>query len=145
MVAVAQRLNRLPALSPYGLIQESLWPNEWWILLSCMMLNCTSRKQVEQVLPAFIQTWPEPTTFLAAETSEVERLVKPLGFASRRTKNIFRMTSTYVEGKWSHASELPGIGKYGARAWEIFCVGTLGDDDPNDHALTRYWEWARKR
>lgn len=48
-------MNKLPPRSLFGLLQEDLVPNEWMILISCMMLNCTSRKQVEKVFPTFIK------------------------------------------------------------------------------------------
>jgi methyl-CpG-binding domain protein 4 len=131
----------IPKHSPFGLLQESLWPNEWLILVSCMLLNCTSRKQVEQVLPTFISRYPTPGVFLKSDVHDVEVLCKPLGFARRRTQNLFKMTQKYVEGSWQHARELPGIGDYAARAWEIFCQNKLGDEPPKDHALVRYWNW----
>lgn len=134
--------NKVPSVSPFGLIQEQLWPNEWLILVVSMLLNCTSRKQVEKILPEFIRRWREPRVFLTASIDEVAELCRPLGFANRRTANIFSMTRTYVDGSWVHASELPGIGQYGARSWEIFCRGTIGDEQPKDHALVKYWEWV---
>ncbi len=133
----------MPPRSPYGLLQEDLWPNEWLILISCMMLNCTSRKQVESILPEFIRRWPTPGDFLKANDADVAELCKPMGFSNRRTFNMKKMTERYLSSDWKHASELPGIGKYGARAWEIFCEGKLGDEPPGDHALVKYWEWRR--
>lgn len=53
-----------------------------------------------------------------------------------------KMTEHYLTSSWSDARELPGIGEYGARAWEIFCEGKLGTEAPKDHALTQYWVWA---
>lgn len=130
-----------PPASPYQLLQESLWPDEWLILVSCMMLNCTSRKQVEKVLPEFIRRWPTPGEFMTAQDEDVATLCRPLGFANRRTSNLKKMTEKYLATDWTHAQQLPGIGAYGARAWEIFCAGRLGDEPPDDHALTRYWNW----
>lgn len=134
----------IPARSPLGLIQESLFPNEWLILVSCMMLNCTSRKQVERVFPEFIKRWPTPGVFMGADLVEVAELCKPLGFANRRTQNIKKMTERYVAAPWTHARELPGIGEYAARAWEIFCNNELGTETPNDGALSRYHAWRVK-
>lgn len=106
-----------------------------------MMLNCTSRKQVEKVLPAFIQRWPEPQAFVVADPVEVAALCKPLGFANRRTTNMFKMTDRFLSAPWNDPRELPGIGEYAARSYEIFCMDKVGDVDPKDHALTRYWNW----
>ena len=137
------RREWIPPVSPYGLLQESLWPDEWMILVSCMMLNCTSRKQVEKVLPRFMKNWPTTALFLKANKEDVVALCRSLGFANRRTENLFKMTEAYVANNWTHARELPGIGKYAARAWEIFCRGELGIEPPADHALVRYWEYVK--
>lgn len=108
------------------------------------MLNCTTRKQVEKVLSEFVKRWPTPQAFIAADKPEVAVLIMPLGFARRRTINLFMMTEAYLAGPWQHARDLPGIGEYGARAWEIFCRGELGDEPPKDHALVLYFNWAKK-
>lgn len=136
-------MNGPPPRSPFGLIQEDLWPDEYAILVSCMMLNCTSRKQVEKVLPEFLRRWPTPVALLEADRTEVESLTRPLGFAVRRTDNLLKMSTHYLTQPWTHARELPGVGTYGARAWEVFCRGIIGDEPPKDHALTRYWEWRK--
>lgn len=135
----------IPPRSPYSLIQEDLWPDRWLILVSCMMLNCTQRKQVERVLPEFIRRWPTPQAFLAASPQDVVDLCKLLGFATRRTVNLIMMTEHYLNEPWSDVRELPGVGEYAARAYEIFCLSKLGDSPPKDHALVQYWEWAAQR
>jgi methyl-CpG-binding domain protein 4 len=134
----------IPYRSPYGLIQEDLWPDEWKCLVACMMLNCTTRKQIEKVLPEFFNRWQSADQFLSAIKEEVSELIKPLGFQNRRTERLFRMTSAYVKGDWSHVVELPGIGDYASRSWEIFFKNKLGDQPPNDGALVLYWNWRKK-
>ena len=137
---------RIPSRSPFGLLQEDLWPSEWLILVSCMLLNCTTRKQVEKVLPEFIQRWPTASAFIThARRAQVMALIGPLGFASRRTDNLMKMSHHYLCGPWEHARDLPGIGEYAARAWEIFCRDELGDEEPKDHALVDYWRWRKHR
>jgi methyl-CpG-binding domain protein 4 len=139
----------IPPRSPFGLLQEDIWPDHWLILVSCMLLNCTTRKQVEKVLPEFIRRWPTPQSLLAGERFdtlvELGNLIAPLGFARRRTVNIYNMTTRYLGAPWKHAQELPGIGEYAARAWEIFCRGELGTEPPKDHALAQYYLWAKQR
>lgn len=136
----------IPPRSPYSLIQEDLWvptaAGEWLILVSCIMLNCTTRKQVDKVLPKFVARWPRPYDFMGALEEDVGAVIRPLGFATRRTANLKKMTERFVAGPWSDPRELPGVGEYAARAWEIFCQGQLGDSPPKDHALVQYWHWA---
>ena len=137
----------IPPRSPYSLIQEDLWGEphyEWRILVSCMLLNQTTRRQAEKVMPEFFRRWPQPRLLAKADPVEIAELIGCLGFVRRRTLNLKKMTSGYLSGSWTHARELYGIGDYGAAAWEIFCKGTLPDDCPKDHALTLYWKWRKK-
>lgn len=134
----------IPKLSPFSLIQEHLFPNDWLILVSCLMLNCTKRAQVEKVLPTFVARWPTPQAFMSADDVDVATVCRSLGFANKRTATLKRMTRVFLCGNWEHARELPGIGEYGARTWEIFCRNELGDSSPVDHALSKYFVYRRQ-
>lgn len=133
----------IPPRSPFGLIQEDLWPDNWKILIACIMLNCTTRKSVEKILPSFFTKWPNPHQLLAADPQEISEMISPLGFKNRRTKNLLEMTRAFV-CSFREVRNLPGIGEYAARAWEIFCLNDLGESAPKDHALTKYWHWRKK-
>ena len=39
------------------------------------------------------------------------------------------------------SQELPGVGKYAADAYAIFCRGRWREVAPNDHALNAYHKW----
>ncbi len=132
-----------PLFSPYGLIQESLWPNEWLILVSCVLLNCTSRKQVERVIPTFISKYETPEKLLNENEQAIIDLVSPLGFKNRRTKTLYKLANDYLKTDWKDALELSGIGEYAARAWRIFIKNDLGDSVPNDGALKAYFLWRK--
>jgi len=107
------------------------------------MLNCTARRQVEKVLPDFFRRWNDPQTFLSAKKEEVSCLISSLGFKNRRTDRLFDMTRAYQEKKWKHAAELPGVGEYASRMWEIFFKGNIGEEPPRDGALVLYWKWRK--
>lgn len=110
------------------------------------MLNRTKRPQVDKVLPTFVQVWSTPESFINANNEDVQAVIKPLGFSAVRAKNLFKMTETYLREKDSaefSAENLPGIGEYGSRAWKIFCKSELGDVEPKDGSLARYWRWAK--
>jgi methyl-CpG-binding domain protein 4 len=132
-----------PPKSPHGLIQEDLWPDEWKILVSCLMLNQTTRKQVDSVVDSFFSLWPTPEKFIEADLSKVSQILRPLGFHNRRPKTIHRFTREYLVGGWKQPIELYGIGKYANDAWHIFCKGDWQSVDPNDHALNKYHGWMK--
>jgi len=131
----------IPPASPYSLIQEHVWPNRWLVIVTSMMLNCTRRKQVEKVLPDFVQLWPDPETFVKADDADVIDLIRPLGFANRRTVNLKSMSKRFITKDWFDARELPGVGAYAAAAYEIFCLGKVPAKAPDDHALKQYVFW----
>lgn len=128
----------VPPRSPHGLIQESLWPNEWRVLVACLMLNLTTRKQVDGVIDEFFRRWPDPQSLLGAQASDIEDLIKPLGMWKKRTQTLLRFSREYLAGGWKTAKDLHGCGKYADDCWRLFFVGDWQDVDPQDHALNDY-------
>lgn len=137
-------MRMIPPRSGFGLIQEDLFPDEWKVLVSCMMLNCTSRKQVEKVLPTFFNKWSTAKDLINADQDEIAETISPLGFKNRRTKNLLSMSKAYLDQDWQDPRDLPGIGEYAARAWEIFFDNKLGEEPPADGALVLYWNWRKQ-
>lgn len=135
----------LPPVSPYSLIQEGLWPDEWKCLVVCVMLNCTTRKQVEKILPEFFRRWPDAASTATADAVEMSKLISPLGFGNRRTTRLIDLAREYNKRQWTHVEELPGIGKYASRMWEMFFLGKLGDEAPEDGSLALYWWWLKNK
>ena len=139
-----EKRNIIPPVSPYGLIQETLWPNEWKILVACMLLNCTTRKSMEKVVKPLFEKYPDALSMTTANPNEVAELIGSLGFRNKRSKSLIEMSKAYVKKEWSHVCELPGIGEYASAAWEIFILGVLPPEPPKDHALTAYYMWRKK-
>ena len=132
-----------PPSSPHRLIQEILWPNEWKILVSCLLLNLTTRKQVDKVISKLFKEYPTAEKMSCAQEKDLYEIIKPLGMANKRTKTLIRFSKEYLGGEWSTASDLYGCGKYADDAWKIFCLGSWRDVEPNDHALNNYHDWLK--
>lgn len=156
-----QRARFAAPLSPHDLIQEHYRDDpefEWKVLVCCMMLNQTSRKQLDQVVERFFEKWSNPFDLLIAVPEDIEQAIKSLGFKSMRTKRLLKMSDQFMEAKKvaaleqgegarltsEQASALYGVGEYALRAFEIFCLGKLGDEPPQDHSLIKYWSWGRE-
>lgn len=120
----------IPPRSPYGLIQEDLWPDAWRILVACMLLNCTTRAAMEKVLPRLFAKYLDAHAMAAADHGELAQVIARLGFGNRRAGNLIKMSQYYLGSNWKHVKELPGIGDYAAAAWEIFVRGTLPPSCP---------------
>ena len=144
-----------PPLSPFGLLEEILWQDEWKLLVSCMMLNCTTRLQVDRVLWRLFLL--APTAAAAVELGDtyegleaLERIIAPLGLHRKRT-NAFVKLSRDVEaqrakygGRIKNVAACHGVGVYAADAHALFVDGVLAGP-PRDHALRWYHAWAHER
>lgn len=131
----------IPPRSPYCLIQEDLWPDKWKMLVACVLLNRTARKQVEKILPQLFAMCPTPKDMVLCDPQLLASVISPLGFKNRRAVTLINLSKNFLMSNWSHASELPGIGEYGASVWDIFVLNKMPDQAPNDHALTWYYNW----
>ena len=131
----------IPPKSPYDLLQERFWPNEWKILVVCLMLNQTSRKQVEPMIEAFFEKYPDPDAVLRASESKLFSILKPLGLANKRVLTLKKFSLGYLGGDWNTAKDLYGCGKYADDAYRIFIKGDWQEVEPNDHALNFYHEF----
>ena len=69
----------------FGLIQEKYWPDAWKILVCCLCLNLTTRKQMEPVVETLFQRWPTAESLAIAPDDELEEMIRPLGMQRKRT------------------------------------------------------------
>jgi methyl-CpG-binding domain protein 4 len=128
--------------SPYLLLQEIYHEHPWRMLVCCIMLNCTSRKQVDQIRDQFFAKYPTVDSAILADPVEMSEIIAVLGFKNRRVNTIKRFSSDWVTLEWTNPSELYGIGKYGQDSWEIFQKGNL-NVTPTDGVLAKYLTWAK--
>jgi len=106
-------------------------------MVGVIMLNCTGRKQVKQVLPKFLAKWPTYDSLLYATRSEIEEVIEPLGMKRVRAKRLYRMSEQIGDSDGNDATDLYGIGKYGSDSYRLFFKKEL-PEDVGDHELQRY-------
>lgn len=123
------------------LIQEIYFPNRWKMLACCIMLNLTGRRQLDGIVKAFFEKYPDPGELLNADEEELIDLIKPLGMYNKRAKTLKRFSKEFMEGDWDNAIELHGIGKYGSDSDRIFYLGEWQDIEPTDGALKSYMKF----
>jgi len=133
----------VPPRSPFDLLQERFWPDGWKILVTCLLLNQTSRKQVEPMIERFFQRYPSPEVLAHADQEELYHYIKALGLANKRVKTLKRFSQEFLEGNWTSAKDLYGCGKYADDTYRIFIVGDWRETSPNDHALSDYHGWLQ--
>lgn len=133
-----------PPLSPHGLIQEKYWPDEWKILVCCLLLNQTSRKQLDKMIDIFFKEYPDANSLMSANLNELKDLIRPLGMYNRRANTLTRFSREYLENNWTSPTDLYGCGKYADDTWRIFCKEEWNDVEPDDHALNDYHSWLKR-
>jgi methyl-CpG-binding domain protein 4 len=116
-----------PGRSPFGLLEEILWADEWKMLVACMMLNCTTRVQVDRVLWRLFATTPtaraavklgregrrtasrgaktsaddekDADGFSVAGASLLEAILAPLGLHRKRARAFVRLSEDYLRAR----------------------------------------------
>jgi methyl-CpG-binding domain protein 4 len=135
------KYNWSPPKSPVGMLQEDLWPDEWKILVACLLHNLTTRKQVDKVYHNLFQKYPTPEDMACADENEISKIIQSLGMQNRRSKSLKRFSQEYLKKDWENVIELYGCGKYADDCHKIFCTGQWKEVQPSDHALNKYHVW----
>jgi methyl-CpG-binding domain protein 4 len=123
----------------FGLIQERYWPDEWKMLVCCLCLNLTTRKQMEPVVAELFQRWPTARDMAAADPSEISALTVSLGMQHKRAQTLIRFSREFDAG-FKSVRDLHGVGKYAEDSHLIFALGQWQSVRPTDGALTKYWK-----
>ncbi|XP_004231530.2 methyl-CpG-binding domain protein 4-like protein isoform X1 [Solanum lycopersicum] len=131
----------VPPRSHFNLLQENHAHDPWRVLVICMLLNCTTGVQVRRVVDEFFTLCPNAVAATEVAVEDIEKLLRPLGLYTKRSLSIPRLSQEYLGKNWTHVTQLHGIGKYAADAYAIFCTGNWDQVHPNDHMLTKYWEF----
>jgi len=119
------------------MIQEYYFPDRWKMLICCLMLNLTSRRQVDPIIKGFFERWPSPDSASKADEVKMKEYLKPLGMYNRRSKTIIKMSKQFLEG-FLEAKQLHGCGKYADDSDRIFYRGLWKTTEPTDGALVSY-------
>jgi methyl-CpG-binding domain protein 4 len=128
------------------LLQERFRSDPWKLLVACVLLNQTARRQVDRVIDELFRLWPSAHAMAAADEVELSELLRPLGLYKRRASILIRLSRRWVDWRLDHdvpdgsdVMELPGVGKYASDSYRLF---VLRDDsiEPEDKELRAYME-----
>ena len=117
--------------------QEIYQRDPWKMMVCCIFLNQTNRKQLDKVRLKFFRKYPTAQEVLDADSTEIVEIIAPLGFKNRRAATLIRFSDEWLNKRWNEPIELHGIGKYGQDSWEIFKKGNL-NVEPTDGVLKKY-------
>ena len=125
------------------LLQEIYSCDEWKMLVCCMLLNLTNRRQVDTIRDELFDRYKTPYQMRDAEHSELAEILRPLGLYNTRADRLIRMSEGYVNG-FKSVDELYGIGRYARDSWEIFQNNNF-NIKPDDKVLQEYLRQERTR
>ena len=122
------------------LFQEALRAEPFWLLVACSLVNRASWRVAGPVHARLRSGWPDPAA-LAAAGPDLELVLTPLGFGSRRGILLRRLAAPWAARPARSASDvlsLPGCGPYAADSYAIFVEGRRPAREPSDHYLRVY-------
>ncbi len=103
--------------------RESLltYTNPFQLTVAVALSAQTTDAAVNKVTPELFRRWPNPVALAAADNTEVEELIHPLGFFRQKARNLIgsasRLMSEYdgeVPQGMDDLTSLPGIGRKSA-------------------------------
>ena len=118
------------------LLQEIYLNDPWKMLVCCMLLNLTNRKQVDTIRKQLFDKYKTPQDMMNAKHEELADILKPLGLYNRRANSLRKMSEGYIKG-FNSVDELYGIGQYAKDSWDIF-QNKNNNVKPNDKVLQEY-------
>jgi len=119
------------------MLQEIYKSEPWKMLIGCILLNQTTRTQVDKVRSELFERWPDPLEMGSADPLSLAEVIRPLGLYNRRAKTLIKFSRDWTDKDWKEPIELHGIGKYAQDSWEIFQKNNF-DVVPTDKELIGY-------
>lgn len=96
-----------PMPSPFGLLEELFGRAPWRLLVACMLLNQTHRRQVDGVLFRLLEACPTPEALLRAPQDTIQAMLRPLGLQRRRCDALRRLSADFIQLRCA----MPEIGR----------------------------------
>ncbi|NHU84626.1 endonuclease III [Kocuria sp. JC486] len=146
----ARRINVvLGETYPYA-VAELDFGSAWELLVATVLSAQTTDVRVNATTPALFDRWPTPKALAEAERTEVEEMVRPLGFYRSKAKAVQGLAQRIeddfdgaVPGTLAELVTLPGVGRKTANV----VLGNAFDQpgitvDTHFGRLARRFEWT---
>ena len=114
----------------------------------------SSAKTKETALELFFQRYPNPTSCIDANPSEMHECIAPLGLFETRFRSIVEISRAFLSRHvlfnvgLTKEFKIYGIGEFGVDSYNIFCRDICGKKDgsnytPSDKNLQAYCRWRK--
>jgi methyl-CpG-binding domain protein 4 len=117
------------------LLQERFKSEPWKMMVACILLNRTTREQVDRVIDSLFDRYPTASAMETADVTELSEVLRPLGLHNRRAASLKKFSKDWLAGV--ELSKMFGVGKYAEDSWEIFQNGNE-DVEPEDRVLREF-------
>ena len=117
-------MNRFQKADKIGNILDGLYPDtpiplnhdsSYTLLVAVMLSAQTTDKKVNQVTPALFKKANTPDKMLKLKLSTIQGIIKEIGLAPTKSKNLLKMAKQLVVGggmrpDWNYLESLAGVG-----------------------------------
>ena len=132
------------------ILQEIYKDDPWKMICGCILLNITTRKQVDAVRDRLFERYPDSLAMSQADLEELGELLRGLGLWRRRAETLKKFSTEWGELMLEMGERLPmpevvhcctGVGKYAVDSYKIFVLGwDMKPSDVEDKELKKYLE-----
>lgn len=81
----------------FGIIQEKLWQEPFWLLIAVTFLNKTTGRAAVPVFWALKKRYPTPEALANAEQEDLQDMIYHLGLQGQRSKRLISIAKAWVE------------------------------------------------
>lgn len=124
----------------------------WKLLVACILLNRTTRRQVDRVIDDLFLDYPTYDALAEARFYDLATLLYPLGMHNTRAKRLIKFARAFQDMESSGVlvnskedamravADLPGVGEYALDSYAMFVLGDLSVK-PTDKELVKWQAW----
>jgi endonuclease III len=152
LVRRARKINRVLAETYPDAHCELDFDNAFQLLVVTVLSAQTTDKRVNAVRPVLFAAYPTPAAMAAAERTDLEGIVGPLGFFRAKTDALLKLSAALVErydgevpGRLEDLVTLPGVGRKTANVVLGNAFGVPGITvDTHFGRLVRRFGWTEE-
>lgn len=118
LVRRARRIDRILAATYPEAGCELDFGSPWQLLVATILSAQTTDRRVNQVTPALFARWPDPAALAGADRTELEEMLRPLGFYRAKTDTLLQVAHRLlvdfggeVPRTLADLVTLPGVGR----------------------------------
>lgn len=123
-----------------ALLQERFRGDPWKIGVSCILLNQTTRTQVDRAVDLLFEEYPTPEILSRARLKNLAELFAQQGLQWIKAYRVIRFSDDYLswDGSRATAPLLFGVGQYALDSLDLFHYGLDTDVPSGDKELLAY-------